>query len=78
MGRGGSCFCHSLTSPRACRSWVCRGSPMGTQALERGRLGSGIPAPQQLLLSLVCIGFSALPKCPLTSPQSVKIPKIAV
>lgn len=28
--------------------------------------------------SLVCIGFSALPKCPLTSPQSVKIPKIAV
>lgn len=64
--------------PGACGSWVCRGSLMGTQTLERRGLESGIPEPGQLLLSLLCIGFSALPKCPLTSPQSVKIPKIAV
>jgi hypothetical protein len=47
--------------------------------------GSGVPlagkwdsrAPVAPPPSLVYIGFSALPKCPLTSPQSVKIPKIA-
>lgn len=33
---------------------------------------------QRPLALLVCIGFSALSKCPLTSPQSVRIPKIAV
>lgn len=64
--------------PNAYGSWVCRGSPMGTQILEQGGLGGGIPESLPLPLSLLCIGFSALPKCPLTSPQSVKIPKIAV
>lgn len=70
VARGGSCLRSSLICPRP--------SEDGDSSLERARLGSRVPELPQLLLLLVCVGFTALLKCPLTSPQSVKIPKIAV
>ena len=70
VARGRSCLRSILIRPRPLEG--------GDLSLERDRLGSGVPELPQLLLPLVCVGFTASPRCPLTSPQSVKIPKIAV
>lgn len=64
--------------PDSPRAWVWRDSLMGTPGPGAGGLGSGIPEPAPAPPPLAYIAFLALPKCPLTSPQSVKIPKIAV
>lgn len=70
VARGRFCLQSSLIRPRPLED--------GDLSLERDRLGSRVPELPQLLLPLVCVGFTASLRCPLTSPQSVKIPKIAV